>query len=159
MAVLERAIGQPEVIEHMLQRHACDRGIEIAHMGKVRRAKSARLMQLSEDDLALGPMQGTPAPDPPLQLRARIRQIAVPTALLLKDRNRTQPGRRFKQRRIASLRDNCDPKSNSMNLCRVRSILHRDNLMDDPSCFELSNGLSRLSWRSVQACWKRHLTK
>jgi len=98
MAVLEPAIGQPEVIEHMLQRHACDRDIEIAHMGEVRQAKPARLMQLPEDDLALGPMQRTPAPDPPLQRPARKRQIAVPTAQLLKDRNRTQPGRCFQQR-------------------------------------------------------------
>jgi len=78
--VLEPAIGQPEVIEHMLQRHACDRHIEIAHMGKVRQAKSARLMQLPEDDLALGPMKRTPAPDPAFQRPARKRQVTVPAA-------------------------------------------------------------------------------
>jgi hypothetical protein len=44
--VLEPAIGQPKVIEHMLERHARDRDIAIAHMGNVRQAQSARLMQL-----------------------------------------------------------------------------------------------------------------
>lgn len=67
-------------------------------MGKVRQAKSARLMQLPEDNLAVGPMDRTPAPDPPFQRPARKRQIAMPAAQLLKDSNRAKPGCRFQQR-------------------------------------------------------------
>ena len=59
------------------------------------------------DDLALGSMQRTPVPDPPLQRPARKWQIAMPAAQLLKDRNRPQPRGCFQQRHNLLVEEPC----------------------------------------------------
>ena len=50
MGVLEAGIGEPEMIEPMVERLARDRDREISHVGEIRQAEPAGFMHLTEDD-------------------------------------------------------------------------------------------------------------
>ena len=67
MGVLEAGIGEPEVIEPMIERRPRDRDADVAHVGEVRQADPAGFVDLAKDDLLLFPMDGAPGADPPLQ--------------------------------------------------------------------------------------------
>ena len=67
MGVLEAGIGEPEVIEPMIERRPRDRDADVAHVGEVRQSGPAGLVDLPEDDLLLFPMDGAPCADSPLQ--------------------------------------------------------------------------------------------
>lgn len=51
MGVLEAGIGEPEVIEPVIERRPRDRDADVAHVGEVRQSGSAGLVDLPEDDL------------------------------------------------------------------------------------------------------------
>ena len=60
MGMLEAGIGQPEVVEPVIQRGPGDGDAEIAHVGEVGQPHPAGLMDLAEDDLLLLAVQGAP---------------------------------------------------------------------------------------------------
>lgn len=70
MGVLKSAIGQSEVIEAMIERHARDGDPKLAHVGKVRQADLAHFVDLAEDDLLLLTVDRPPGADPALQRAA-----------------------------------------------------------------------------------------
>ena len=67
MGMLEAGIGEPEVIEPMIERLAGDGDGEFGHVGEVGQAHAPGLVHLAEDDLLLGTMQGAPGSDPALE--------------------------------------------------------------------------------------------
>ena len=69
--MLETGVGQPEVIETMVEPGARDGHAEVAHVGEVRQPHAARLMDLAENDLLVGAMHGAPRADAALQGAAR----------------------------------------------------------------------------------------
>ena len=56
MRVLEPGIGEPEVIETMIEPFSGDGDAEIGHVGEIRQPHPARLMDLEEDHLLLRAM-------------------------------------------------------------------------------------------------------
>jgi hypothetical protein len=87
--MLEARAGEAEVIEPMIERDAGDADRQVAHLGKIRQPHPPGLMHLAEDDLALGPMQRAPGPDPSLERPADIGvQSRMPSLQFLKDRHR-----------------------------------------------------------------------
>ena len=67
MGMLEAGIGEPEVIEPVVERLAGDGDGKIAHVGEVGQAHAPGLVDLAEDDLLLGTVQGAPGSDPALE--------------------------------------------------------------------------------------------
>jgi hypothetical protein len=70
MSMLPAREGQSEVVEPVIQRRTGDADAAIAHIGKIRQSQPTRWMLLSEDDVPLGPVQGPPGADAPLQRAA-----------------------------------------------------------------------------------------
>ena len=64
MGMFEAGERQPEVVEPMIERLACDGDAEPAHVGKVRQAQPSRRMLLAKDHVAVGTVERTPAGDP-----------------------------------------------------------------------------------------------
>ena len=67
MGVLEAGIGQPKVIETVVERRSGHHDGEIAHVGEIGEPEPARRQGLTEDHLLLGTMLRPPGPDAPLQ--------------------------------------------------------------------------------------------
>ena len=53
MGMLEPRIDQPEVVKPMFEPHAGDGDAEVGHVGKIRHAHPAGLMDLAEDHLLI----------------------------------------------------------------------------------------------------------
>jgi len=70
MGVLKPGIGEPEVVEAMIERHARDGDPGLAHLGEVGQADLAGLVSLAEDDLLLLAVNRPPGADPALQRAA-----------------------------------------------------------------------------------------
>ena len=89
MGMFEAGERQPEVVEPMIERLACDGDAEPAHVGKVRQAQPSRRMLLAKDHVAVGTVERTPAGDPALQGPPHPRVDArMPAAKLLENRHR-----------------------------------------------------------------------
>ena len=67
VGVLEAGVGEPEVVEPVVEAHTGDADAEVGHVGEVRQAGAAGLVGLAEDDVLLGPVQGAPGTDAALQ--------------------------------------------------------------------------------------------
>jgi hypothetical protein len=63
MSVFEARPDKPEVIEQVIKRLAGDGHTKTAGVGKIRKAQSAWLVRLAEDDLLRFAMDSTPRPD------------------------------------------------------------------------------------------------
>nr|CAD7035100.1 hypothetical protein RP007_04297 [Rhizobium sp. P007] len=63
MGVFEARPDEPKVIEQMIKRLAGDRYTKAAGVGKIRKAQSAWLVRLTEDDLLRFAIDSTPRPD------------------------------------------------------------------------------------------------
>jgi hypothetical protein len=88
MRVLEAGVGQPEMIEPVIEGLAGDGHTELAHVGEIRQAHLARNVHLPEHHLPLGAMLGAPRPYPPLQGAPRAgRQIGMAALEFLPDRH------------------------------------------------------------------------
>ena len=75
MDMFEAAMGQPEVIKPMDQGLARDGDAQIGHVGEIRQAHAAGFLNLVENDLPLGPVQGPPVTDPALRVAGFPRQV------------------------------------------------------------------------------------
>ena len=93
MGVLKPAIGQPEVVEAMIERRSGNGDPQLAHVGEVGQADLAGLVGLAEDDLLLLAVDHPPGADPALQRAADSGpKFRVPSQDLLEDRNRPHAG-------------------------------------------------------------------
>ena len=94
MGVFEAREGQPEVIQAMRQRLACDRHAEFARIGEVGQSHPARRMLLAEHHLPLHAVHRAPGPDAPLQCSAHSRaQARMPAQQFLENGDRAQARR------------------------------------------------------------------
>jgi hypothetical protein len=99
MGVLKPAIGQPEVVEAMIERRSGNADTQLTHVGEVGKAGLAGFVGLAEDDLLLLAMNGPPGADPALQGAADSSpDFRVATQHLLEDRDRPHVGRRLQHR-------------------------------------------------------------
>ena len=99
MGMLEAGIGEPEMVEPVIERLAGDGDAGAAHVGEIRQADAAGLMHLPEDDLLLLAVDGAPGADAPLQRAANaVAQFGMTPQHLLEDGNRPNAGRRLQQR-------------------------------------------------------------
>jgi hypothetical protein len=89
MGVLEARIGEPEVVEPVIERRPRDGDAKRARVGEVGQSDPAGLVRLPEDDLPLFPMDRPPGPDPALQSATHAgSEIAVAPKDLLEDCDR-----------------------------------------------------------------------
>jgi hypothetical protein len=106
MGVLETRAGQPEVVQPVLERLAGDGDAEVAHVGEVRQAEPAGLVQLAEEHLLLRAVQRPPAADPALEGAAdAAAELGVAAQHLLENRDRPQARRGPQQRHDLALPD------------------------------------------------------
>ena len=93
LGMLEAAIGQPEVIEQILEGHAGDRDLEARCVGKIRQSHASGLMNLPEHHLLIFAMARAPCADPALKCPANTRpEFGVTLAQLPKNGDRPQAG-------------------------------------------------------------------
>ncbi|KTS04288.1 hypothetical protein SB3_24310 [Methylobacterium radiotolerans] len=98
VGVLEAVVGEPEVVEPMVEAQASDGDAEIGHVGKVRQSHPPGLVGLTEDDVLVGSVHGAPGPDTPLQGAAvSCAEIGMTAQDLFKDGYRPQTGRGLEQ--------------------------------------------------------------
>ena len=91
MRVLEARIGEPEVIEPVIEGLARHRDGEIGHIGEVGQARAPGLVHLTENDLLLRAVEGTPGSDPALEGAADAgAELGMAADHLLEDGNRPQ---------------------------------------------------------------------
>jgi hypothetical protein len=118
--VLEARVGEPEVIQPMIQRHAGHRDGQFAHLGEIRQPQPPRLVRLAEDHVALGPVHGPPGADAPLQRAAHAaRELGVAPQQFLEDRDRPHAGCGLQQRhdfRVEDLGQRIGPASAARRL-------------------------------------------
>src|SRR5499427_5472975 len=99
MRMLPAGEGQPEVIEPVLERHTGDADAVIGHVGEVGQPQPTRRMLLPEDDVLLGPVEGPPAADAPLQGPADpATDLGVTAPDLVENGHRPQARRALQQR-------------------------------------------------------------
>jgi hypothetical protein len=100
LGVLPARAGQGEMVEPMRERRAGDGDRERASVGEVGQGLGPGRVRLTEDDLALGPVQRLPAPDAPFQGAALSAPVALGMAPLelLEDGDRPQVGHGLEQR-------------------------------------------------------------
>ena len=90
MGMLKARIRQPEVVEPMIEPLTGDRDGQLGHIGEIRQAHPAGLLNLAEDYLLFGTMQGAPRADAAFQGAAgTFGQIGMAPRYLLEDRHRT----------------------------------------------------------------------
>jgi hypothetical protein len=95
--MLEARVGQPEVVQPVVERLAGDG--ELAHVGEVRQAEPPRLVQLAEEHLLLRAVQRPPGADPALQGAADgAAELRVSAQHLLENRDRPQARRALQKR-------------------------------------------------------------
>ena len=98
MGMLEAGIGQPKVIESVIQRLCGDRHAKPAHVGEVRQPHLAWYVELPKDHFLFRTVFGPPRAYPSLQRAPNARaQIGVSAQELLEDGDRPQTGGGLKQ--------------------------------------------------------------
>src|SRR5215471_2045418 len=91
MSMLPAREGQAEVIEPVIERHTGDADAVITHVGEIGQAQPTRRVLLPEDDVALGPVERSPAADAPLQRPADTdADLGMATSDLIKNGHRSQ---------------------------------------------------------------------
>ena len=104
--MLEPRVDQAEVVEPVIERRAGNRDARVRHVGEVRQAHAAGLVDLAEDDLPLGAVQRPPGADAPLHRPAHpFGQRRMAPLNLLEDRHRPQARRRLQQRHDLGVED------------------------------------------------------
>jgi len=99
MGMFEAGIGEPEVIEPMIERLTRDGDAGAAHVGEVRQAEPAWLMRLPEDDLLFLAVNGPPGPDTAFDGAANAgTEFGMTPQHLLEDCDRPDARRRLQQR-------------------------------------------------------------
>ena len=98
VGVLEARVGEPEVVEPVIEGLAGHADAEVGRVGKVRERGPARLVDLAEDDVLVGSVDGSPGTDAPLERAADAgAEVGVAAQDLLEDRHRSQAGGRLEQ--------------------------------------------------------------
>ena len=91
--------GQAEVIEPVIERHTDDADAVITHVGEIGQAQPTRRVLLPEDDVALGPVERSPAADASLQRPADTdADLGMATSDLIKNGHRSQAWGALQQR-------------------------------------------------------------
>src|SRR3954469_12885535 len=67
MGMLEARVGQPEVVEPVIESLAGDADSELTHVGEVRKPQPPGLVPRAKNTPLLGAVQASPAAAPPLQ--------------------------------------------------------------------------------------------
>ncbi len=99
MGMLEAAIGEPEVVEPVIERLAGNGDAEAGHIGEIRQPEMARPVGLAKDNLLLLAVNGAPGADAPLQRAAHpLVQFGMSPRHLLENGHRPDAGRGFEQR-------------------------------------------------------------
>ena len=106
MDMFKAAIGQPEVIQPMGQRLASNGDAKIGHVGEIGQTHATGLLNLAENDLPLGPVQGPPVADttfegPPDALA----KFRVAAQNFREDGHRSQTRCRFQHRHDLCVKD------------------------------------------------------
>ena len=131
VGMLEPRIGEAEMVEAVIERPACDRHPEMAHLGEIRQPEAAGFMDLPEHDLLYRPMEGAPSPNPTLQGPAHpVAKLRVASQHLFKHGNRAQAGRRL---------DHWDDLAIPNQRERIRSATSRGALRSDGRRRSFSN--------------------
>src|SRR6516164_4072233 len=100
MSMLPAREGQAEVIEPVIERHTDDADAVITHVGEIGQAQPTRRRLLPEDDVALGPVERSPAADASLQRPADTdADLGMATSDLIKNGHRSQAWGALQQRR------------------------------------------------------------
>ena len=106
MGVLEAGVGEPEVIQPVIEHRARNRHAEIGHVGEIRQPHAAGFLDLAEDHLLVRPMHGAPRPYAALQGAARSSgQVGMAPLHLLKDRDGAQAWRRLQHRHDLGIKE------------------------------------------------------
>ena len=106
MGMLEAGIGQPKVIQSVIQRLCGDRHAKLTHVGEVRQPHLARHVDLPKDNFLFGAVFGPPRAYPPLQRAPNARaQIGVSAQEFFEDGDRPQTGGGLKQRNHLGVED------------------------------------------------------
>ena len=99
MSMLEARERQSEVIEPVIERHACDGDAKCRHCGEVGQAHSSRRVLLPEHHISVRAVERAPSPDAALQgATDSHRHFRMATADLLEDRHRPDARSSLKHR-------------------------------------------------------------
>lgn len=69
--MLEAGIGEPEMIQPVLERHARDCDALLGHVGEIRQSHPTGFVNLAEDHLLIGAVHGPPGANAALESAAR----------------------------------------------------------------------------------------
>jgi hypothetical protein len=98
-SVLEAGIGEPEMVEPVIESNACDRDSGAGHVGEIRQSHASGDVDLPEDDLLLFAMDGAPGADTPLNRAANASaKFGMTPDNLIEDGDRSNAGSRFQHR-------------------------------------------------------------
>jgi hypothetical protein len=87
--MLEAGVGEPEVIEPVIEPNAGDRHAQAGHVGEIRQPHPAGFMDLSEDHLLISTVEGSPCANAAFQRAARPgRQTRMASLHLFENRHR-----------------------------------------------------------------------
>ena len=122
MGMLEAGIGEPEMIEPVVQGLASDRNAGMPHVGEIRQAHPPRHLHLPENDLLLFAMDGPPRADTPLQGPANAAsQFRMAADHLLENGDRSKAGGCLQHRHdfgIENISERIGPSASSRSLLR-----------------------------------------
>jgi len=97
--MLEAGVGEPEVVEPMVEAQPSDGDAEVGHVGEVRQSHLPQFVLLTDDDVLIDALHGAPSLYSPVQVPPDpFAQIGMTAQDLLEDDHRTQAGCGFEER-------------------------------------------------------------
>ncbi len=136
VGVLEARVGQPEMVQPVVERLAGDGDGELAHVGEVRQAEPPRHMGLREHHLPLRPVHGPPVAHPALEGAADpLAEGAGEGAIeFVQHRDRLEARRRLQQRHDEAVPNQCQRVLPRPPMPRLPPLRGRARIALDPAC-------------------------